>query len=234
MDNNELLLGEISGYCRRVGMAELTFGRLAVNDGKLVSRLRVGGRVTTETVQRVHSFIEQHRQGPLGRRGRSPLTNGAAIPPVLPRPAEAQAGGARNFRFYDNRQKYLLFVTTCGEKQMVAQRVAMELASLHPRPPALRVFDAGIGDGTVLSRVMRAMHYRFPTMPFYIVGKEISLEDVRLALEKMPDRLLRASRDDADHHQHVLLRGALARAQFGDRGDQPGVAGGRAHRHHGA
>jgi hypothetical protein len=26
-------------------------------------------------------------------------------------------------------------------------------------------------------------------MPFYIVGKEISLEDVRLALEKMPDRL---------------------------------------------
>ena len=25
-------------------------------------------------------------------------------------------------------------------------------------------------------------------MPFYIVGKEISLEDVRLALEKMPDR----------------------------------------------
>ena len=32
------------------------------------------------------------------------------------------------------------------------------------------------------------MHHRFPTMPFYIVGKEISLEDVRLALEKMPDR----------------------------------------------
>jgi hypothetical protein len=32
------------------------------------------------------------------------------------------------------------------------------------------------------------MHNRFPTMPFYIVGKEISLEDVRLALEKMPDR----------------------------------------------
>jgi len=72
---------------------------------------------------------------------------------------------------------------------VVAQRVAMELANIHPRPPALRVFDAGTGDGTVLSRVMRAMHTRFPTMPYYIVGKEISLEDVRLALEKMPDRL---------------------------------------------
>jgi hypothetical protein len=41
----------------------------------------------------------------------------------------------------------------------------------------------------VLSRTMRAMHHRFPTMPFYIVGKEVSLEDVRLVLEKMPDRL---------------------------------------------
>ena len=72
---------------------------------------------------------------------------------------------------------------------MIAQRVGMELANIHPRPPALRLFDAGMGDGTVLARTMRAMHNRFPTMPFYIVGKEISLEDVRLVLEKMPDRL---------------------------------------------
>jgi hypothetical protein len=35
---------------------------------------------------------------------------------------------------------------------------------------------------------MRAMHARFPTLPFYVAGKEISLEDIRLTLEKMPDR----------------------------------------------
>ena len=29
-----------------------------------------------------------------------------------------------------------------------------------------------MGDGTVLTRVMREMHRRFPTMPFYFVGKE--------------------------------------------------------------
>ena len=52
----------------------------------------------------------------------------------------------------------------------------------------MRVFDAGMGDGTVLTRVMREMHRRFPTMPFYFVAKEISLEDVRLSLEKMADR----------------------------------------------
>ena len=45
-----------------------------------------------------------------------------------------------------------------------------------------------MGDGTVLTRVMRQMHRRFSTVPFFIVGKEISLEDVRLGLEKMPDR----------------------------------------------
>ncbi len=70
----------------------------------------------------------------------------------------------------------------------MAQRVGMELAHIHPRPPAIRVFDAGMGDGSVLSRVMREMHRRFPTRPFYFVGKEISLEDVRLSLDKMPDR----------------------------------------------
>jgi hypothetical protein len=33
------------------------------------------------------------------------------------------------------------------------------------------------------------MHSRFPHMPFYVAGKELSLEDVRLTLEKVPDRL---------------------------------------------
>ena len=61
---------------------------------------------------------------------------------------------------------------------MVAPASASELQHLHPEPPALRVFDAGMGDGTVLMRSMRQMHRRFPTLPFYVVGKEISLEDV--------------------------------------------------------
>ena len=46
-------------------------------------------------------------------------------------------------------------------------------------------------DGTALTRAMRAMrhmHQRYPMLPFYVTGKKISLEDVRLVLEKMPDR----------------------------------------------
>jgi hypothetical protein len=195
----EEILGEISDFCRRAGLAESTFGRLAVNDGKLVSRLRDGGSVTIDTLARLRSFMAS---GAVESRGRTRSLNGGTdtmvrAAPAAAAPAPAQRAlapivetgeGQTNFRFFDNRQKYLLFVNTCSEKWVVANRVAMELGNISPRPPALRLFDAGVGDGTVLSRVMRAMHARHPTMPFYIVGKEISLEDVRLTLEKMPDR----------------------------------------------
>lgn len=103
----------------------------------------------------------------------------------------------RPFRFYDNRQKYLTFVTTCDEKWQVAERAGRELDGLRPQPPAFRLFDAGIGDGTVLAHLLRAMHHRFPTMPFFVAGKEISLEDIRLTLDKLPDRLV-------EHPQTVI------------------------------
>jgi hypothetical protein len=99
------------------------------------------------------------------------------------------AAASPPFRFYDNRQKYLAFVTSCNEKTVIARRVGQELAQLHPTPPALRIFDAGMGDATVLARLMRGAHRQFPAVPLLAVAKEISLEDVRLGLEKLPDRL---------------------------------------------
>ncbi len=205
------ILNEISDFCRLAGLAESTFGRLCVNDGKLVSRLRDGGSVTLDTLARLRAFMAAHADNPQALRLRSkngaknragvpaqavtmpqpsaPLADGVMAATPAPRPPAAPGADAEEgFRFFDNRQKYLLFVNTCSEKWVVANRVAMELGNISPRPPALRLFDAGVGDGTVLTRVMRAMHARFPTMPFYIVGKEVSLEDVRLTLDKIPDR----------------------------------------------
>jgi len=193
MDAAQALVAEIEAYCRRSGVAESTFGRQAVNDGKFVGRIRGGGGVTTKTIDRVRQFM----------RDRPPAGAAAAPVPIMPAPparparntdpASSAHGPASDkksaaFRFYDNRQKYLLFVNTCSEKRVVAERVGMELARITPQPPGLRVYDAGMGDGTVLTRVMRQMHRRFPTTPFFIVGKEISLEDVRLSLTKMSDR----------------------------------------------
>lgn len=205
--NKDELLSEISDYCRRAGLAETTFGRLAVNDGKLTSRLRDGGRITLDTLERVRGFIATHdpqtQPNIVRRRARLADTlpdsqsNGvhlmglpahAPATPDAAGPDDAGEETQKHFRFFDNRQKYLLFVNTCSEKWVIAQRVARELANLHPQPPAVRVFDAGVGDGTVLARVMRSLHQRFPTKPLYVVGKEISLEDVRLALDKLPDR----------------------------------------------
>ncbi len=183
------LLDSIADFCRRIGMAESTFGRRAVNDGKFVARLRDGARITPETLERVSTYMAHH-----GGTAPSAPRELLALIRVADRPAASVArptgegAPSRNFRFFDNRQKYLLFVSTCSEKEVIARRVGMELAHIHPRPPAVRVFDAGMGDGTVLTRVMREMHRRFPTMPFYFVGKEISLEDVRLSLSKMADR----------------------------------------------
>src|SRR6201746_389300 len=173
---NDQILSQIAEYCRQVDMAEAPFGRRAVNDGKLVHRLREGKRITIDTLDRIQAFIAASMPGGM------PPPRGLDVPPEKRDPRG-------NFRFFENRQKYLLFVPPCSEKRVIAERVALELSSIHPRPPALRVFDAGVGDGTVLARLMRRMHRRFPHMPFYIAGKELSLEDVRLTLDKVPDRL---------------------------------------------
>jgi hypothetical protein len=204
--NHQELLQEISDYCRKTGLAESTFGRRAVNDGKLAARLRNGGRITTYTLDRIRTFMDDNRAEAI--TARPPIIERPSPPrPLAPRPA-VSAGGEdpqRNFRFFDNRQKYLLFVNTCSEKWVIANRVALELGNIHPRPPAVRMFDAGVGDGTVMLRALRAMHDRFPHMPFYVVGKEISLEDVRLALQKMSDRF-------CEHPATVLVLTNLAYA----------------------
>jgi len=43
---NAQILTEIRDFCRETRTAESTFGRRVVNDGKLVSRLRDGARIT--------------------------------------------------------------------------------------------------------------------------------------------------------------------------------------------
>src|SRR5580692_11989016 len=141
---SDQILGEIRDYCRATQTAESTFGRLVVNDGKLVSRLRDGARITTGTLDKVRAYLIEHRGGASlvpGKPSAQPkLGNGAFAAPNM-----APAG----FRFFDNRQKYLLFVSTCSEKTDVASRISLEIGSLQPAPPALRIFDAGVGDGTV-------------------------------------------------------------------------------------
>ena len=93
-----------------------------------------------------------------------------------------------------------------AEIRLDRARLAQELDNIQPAPPALRFFDAGVGDGRVLARFLRVMHRRFERLPFYIAAKEISLEDIRLTLDKMPDRFF-------EHPEMVL---ALTNLPYAD------------------
>ena len=79
------ILGEIRDYCRATQTAESTFGRLVVNDGKLVSRLRDGARITTGTLDKVRAYLAQYR---------ADLPSGRARPSVAVKPRNGAAATA--------------------------------------------------------------------------------------------------------------------------------------------
>ncbi len=104
----------------------------------------------------------------------------------------------RHTRFFDSRAAYMMFARSTNEKEAVAARVGRELSLVTPGERALRIFDAGMGDGSVLAQLMRELHQSFTHIPWLVVGKEISIEDVRQALERIPDRL-------AEHPELVFV-----------------------------
>jgi len=89
---NEQILQEIGEFCRARGLAESTFGRRAVNDGKLASRLRNGGRITTDTLDRIRSFMARNVDAVAARRRVlfDTSATSATLPVVAP---PADAGG---------------------------------------------------------------------------------------------------------------------------------------------
>src|SRR3954463_10210546 len=92
--NAQELLQEIAEYCRRTGLAESTFGRRAVNDGKLASRLRHGGRITTETLDRIRAFMQSNRNLAARRtviRGHTSESKTQSMPSMTPPPTRPPA-----------------------------------------------------------------------------------------------------------------------------------------------
>ena len=57
MSTQGQLLAEIEAFLRNRKMAETTFGRMAVNDGKFVARLRAGANMTLATIDKARGFI---------------------------------------------------------------------------------------------------------------------------------------------------------------------------------
>ena len=97
---------------------------------------------------------------------------------------------SNDVKFFDSRQRYLLFITTTNEKAIISEKLSHLIEDLAPSKPALKIFDAGVGDGAVLMNVLRICHQKFPTTPIYVSCKDVSMEDARLTIEKLADRLV--------------------------------------------
>ena len=93
-------------------------------------------------------------------------------------------------RFFDDRLKYLSFIQNTSEKRAISEQLAPHIASMEQNRTFLRVLDAGTGDGTVKSNVIKTFHKYHPYTSLLITGKEISYEDLKNTLDKMPDRFI--------------------------------------------
>lgn len=57
MITNQSIIESIEQHCQANGIAETTFGKKAVNDGKLLGRLREGKSISIETYNRIITAI---------------------------------------------------------------------------------------------------------------------------------------------------------------------------------
>ena len=63
-ETTKALLAEIESFLAWSGMGTSAFGHATVKDGKLLQRLRKGGRVTLETASKIRSYIASERTKP--------------------------------------------------------------------------------------------------------------------------------------------------------------------------
>ena len=92
-------------------------------------------------------------------------------------------------RFYDSRLSYLSFVQNTNEKKIISKKIYPYIEKL-PKKKVTRFLDAGIGDGTITSNLIKKFHDIHPNSLLLITGKEISFEDVFNSLIKFPDRFV--------------------------------------------
>jgi hypothetical protein len=64
MDQRTALIAQIEAFIAERGIAPTTFGRLAVNDGKFVARIKAGGDLTSRTADRVRAFMQAPKPAP--------------------------------------------------------------------------------------------------------------------------------------------------------------------------
>lgn len=199
-NRNEKLVRDIAAFCDEYGLAETTFGRLAVNDGKFVGRIRDGSNVSQPLLNRVNRFMSDVANGSRVVTGRDRRRHDTAQNETLKRLSKQRsiAPPPRSASYHDERERRLIFTNTCNEKWIVADR-ALEVASdIAVKQPGLRIFEANLGEGRALARLLRGLHKSHPTIPTLVVAKKHGLDDLRVSLGNMIDRF-------AEHPMTVMV-----------------------------
>ena len=65
-------------------------------------------------------------------------------------------------RFFDDRLKYLSFIQNTGEKKAISDQIYPHISSLSQNKSYIRVLDAGTGDGTINSNIIKSFHRYHP------------------------------------------------------------------------
>lgn len=95
--------------------------------------------------------------------------------------------------FVDARTRYTSFCASTTEKAVlgdVVTEIAVQQSSIARRKAsALRILDAGLGDGAVACQALAGIYSADGEMPIVLLAKEVCLDDVRAAACAMAERL---------------------------------------------
>ena len=191
VDTPDALLSVIRDFCEKYGVAESTFGRLSVNDGKLVSRIAAGSRIEIETAQRMEGFMASADRGDIRLRGRPRRKKDHSAEEMMAEliSQETSIRTPGSFAFHEQRQRFHVFANTTNESWVLADRIAEDLTELTPGPDGIRIFYAPMDNGITLTRTLRAVHATFPDTPVLVVLKGRGLEDLRNTMGRLVDRI---------------------------------------------
>lgn len=191
VDAPEAIVSVIREFCERYGVAESTFGRLAVNDGKLVSRIAAGSRIEVETARRMAEFMDKADRGEIRLRGRPRRKKDQSAAETMAEliSQETSIRTPGSFAFHEQRQRFHVFANTTNESWVLADRIAEDLSSLTPGPGGIRIFYAPMDNGITLTRTLRAVHAAHPDTPVLVVLKGRGLEDLRNTMGRLVDRI---------------------------------------------
>lgn len=191
VDKPDALVCVIRDFCLKYGVAESTFGRLSVNDGKLVSRIAAGSRIEVDTAQRMEAFMARAHRGEIRLRGRprrkKDHSAAETMADLISQETSIRTPGS--FAFHEQRQRFHVFANTTNESWVLADRIAEDLTGLTPGPDGIRIFYAPMDNGITLTRTLRAVHAKFPDTPVLVVLKGRGLEDLRNTMGRLVDRI---------------------------------------------